>query len=84
MPRLLVPHLPGPPRLLGTPQHAPQDDDRGVSEWKEELNEYGSHFAEAGNKDAAIFVYTLYQMACNKLPTESLNLKVPSVSLLQD
>lgn len=54
-----------------------QDDDRGVSEWKDELNEYGSHFAADSNRGAAIFIYTLYQMACHKLPTESLKLEGP-------
>lgn len=54
-----------------------QDDDRGVSEWKDELNEYGVHFAASSNRDAAIFIYTLYQMACHKLPTESLKLEGP-------
>lgn len=53
-----------------------QDDDRGVSEWKDELNEYGVHFAASSNREAAIFIYTLYQMACHKLPTESLKLEV--------
>eukprot|EP00208_Stichococcus_sp_RCC1054_P000938 CAMPEP_0206139848 /NCGR_PEP_ID=MMETSP1473-20131121/7537_1 /ASSEMBLY_ACC=CAM_ASM_001109 /TAXON_ID=1461547 /ORGANISM="Stichococcus sp, Strain RCC1054" /LENGTH=141 /DNA_ID=CAMNT_0053533771 /DNA_START=215 /DNA_END=640 /DNA_ORIENTATION=+ len=52
-----------------------KDDYRGVNEWKDELNQYGTHFAEVGNKDAAVFVYTLYQMAEHKLPTESLSLK---------
>jgi hypothetical protein len=31
--------------------------------------QYGSHFGEEGNRDAAIFIYTLYQMSEHKLPT---------------
>ncbi len=51
-----------------------KEDRRAVEGFKQEVNEAGQLLAEQGDRDAAVFMYVLLQLADNKLAKESLKL----------
>jgi len=51
-----------------------REDRRAVEGFKKEVNEAGQLLAEQGDRDAAVFMYVLLQLADNKLAKESLKL----------